>query len=360
MPTRERKIIHIDMDAFFASVEQLDNPKWKGVPIAVGGSGIRGVVSAASYEARKYGVRSAMSGIIAKKLCPNIIFVKPRFNRYKEISLQIRDIFIEYTSLVEPLSLDEAYLDVSDYPSATLIAKEIRDKIKEKTGLNSSAGISTNKFLAKIASDWNKPNGQKTISPNETLDFLEKLDVKKFHGIGEKTKMKMYQLGIYDGKDLKSQTKDFLIKNFGKAGGYYYYVSRGIHETPVKPKKNPKSIGSETTFEKNLSSELFLENKLKIISETLENRLLKNKLSGKTVTLKIKYSDFRIQTRSKTGNFYLSSKELIFEKAKELLYQKELINSVRLIGISINNLNLKRKSKRIYEIRKNSQLSLPF
>ena len=360
MSVRERKIIHIDMDAFFASVEQLDNPKLKGLPIAVGGSDNRGVVSAASYEARKYGIRSAMSGVIAKKLCPHIIFVKPRFNRYKEISIQIRDIFTDYTSLVEPISLDEAYLDVSDYPSATLIAKEIRNNIKEKTGLNSSAGISTNKFLAKIASDWNKPNGQMTISPDETLGFLEKLDVKKFHGVGEKTKLKMYQLGIYNGKDLKSHTKHFLINNFGKIGSYFYDVSRGIHEAPVKPKKIPKSIGSEKTFEKNLSSELFIEDKLKNISRILEKRLLHNKLSGRTITLKIKYSDFSSQTRSKTGNLYLSSKELIFEKAKQLLYQKELINSVRLIGISINNFNLIKKKKRLSIKRKNSQLSLQF
>ena len=360
MSVRERKIIHIDMDAFFASVEQLDNPKLRGLSIAVGGSGNRGVVSAASYEAREYGVRSAMSGVIAKKLCPQIVFVKPRFNRYKEISIQIRDIFTGYTSLVEPLSLDEAYLDVSDYPSATLVAKEIRNKIKEKIGLNSSAGISTNKFLAKIASDWNKPNGQKTISPDEIIGFLEKLDVKKFHGIGEKTKLKMYQLGIFNGKDLKSQSKDFLINNFGKTGTYFYDVSRGIHESPVKPEKIIKSIGSETTFEKNLSSELYIEEKLKIISEILEKRLLRNKLSGRTITLKIKYSDFSTQTRSKTGNLYLSSKELIFEKAKELLYQKDLVNSVRLIGISINNLNLIKKKKISSINMKNSQLCLPF
>tara|TARA_B100001109_G_scaffold220279_1_gene191214 strand:- start:758 stop:1840 length:1083 start_codon:yes stop_codon:yes gene_type:complete len=360
MTERERKIIHIDMDAFFASVEQLDNPKLKGLPIAVGGSGNRGVVSAASYEARKYGVRSAMSGIIAKKICPHIIFVKPRFERYKEISIQIRDIFNDYTSLVEPLSLDEAYLDVSDYPSGTLIAKEIRNKIKEKVGLNSSAGISTNKFLAKIASDWNKPNGQKTISPEEIIGFLEKLDVKKFHGVGEKTKLKMYQLGIFNGKDLKSKPKDFLINNFGKTGSYFYNVSRGIHKSPVKPQKTIKSIGSEKTFEKNLSSELYIEEKLKIISEILEKRLLRNKLSGRTITLKIKYSDFSTQTRRKTGDLYLSSKELIFEKAKDLLYQKALINSVRLIGISINNLNLLKKEKRPSIKRKNSQLSLPF
>ena len=358
MTLRIRKIIHIDMDAFFASVEQLDNPKLKGLPIAVGGSGNRGVVSAASYEARKYGVRSAMSGIIAKKLCPHILFLKPRFNRYKEISIQIRNIFNDYTSIVEPLSLDEAYLDVSDYPSATLIAKEIRNKIKEKIGLNSSAGISTNKFLAKIASDWKKPNGQKTISPDEIPDFLEKLDVKKFHGVGEKTKQKMYQLGIYNGKDLKAHTKDFLINNFGKIGSYFYDVSRGIHTAAVKPLKLPKSVGSETTFEKNLSSELFIEDKLKIISEILEKRLLQHKLSGRTITLKIKYSDFKTHTRSKTGSLYLSSKELIFEKAKELLYQKELINSVRLIGISINNFNLIKKKSSIK--RQNSQLSLPF
>ena len=251
------------MDAFFASVEQLDHPQWRGLALAVGGEGSRGVVSAASYEARKYGVRSAMSGIIAKKLCPHLIFTKPRFERYKEISDQIRDIFLEYTPLVEPLSLDEAFLDVSDYSSATLIAKEIRTKIKSKTGLTASAGISINKFLSKIASDWNKPDGQKTLPPENVIEFLESLDVKKFHGIGNKTKLKMYQLGIYTGKDLKEQTEGFLSKNFGKGGKYYYQVVRGIHNSPVKPQRIPKSIGVERTFEKNLSSELFLVEKLK-------------------------------------------------------------------------------------------------
>lgn len=355
----KRKIIHIDMDAFFASVEELDDPKLLGKAIAVGG-GSRGVVAAASYEARKFGVRSAMSSVIAQKLCPHLIFVKPRFERYKEISNQIRSIFLEYTPLVEPLSLDEAYLDVSEYPSATLVAEEIRRKIKKKTGLSASAGISINKFLAKIASDWNKPDGQKTLPPEEVLDFLERLDVKKFHGIGKKTKLKMYKLGIYTGKDLKAQTLEDLSSHFGKAGGYYYQVVRGIHLSPVKPHRTPKSVGAERTFEKNLSSELFLEDKLQNIAAILEKRLSKNKVAGKTITLKIKYSDFKQLTRSKTGSLYLSSKALIFEQAKELLYQEKLLNSVRLIGISISNLNTLKKKQEVKPLKEASQLCLPF
>ena len=353
------KIIHIDMDAFFASVEELDDPKLLGKAIAVGG-GSRGVVAAASYEARKFGVRSAMSSVIAQKLCPHLIFVKPRFERYKEISNQIRSIFLEYTPLVEPLSLDEAYLDVSEYPSATLVAEEIRRKIKKKTGLSASAGISINKFLAKIASDWNKPDGQKTLPPEEVLDFLERLDVKKFHGIGKKTKLKMYKLGIYTGKDLKAQTLEDLSSHFGKAGGYYYQVVRGIHLSPVKPHRTPKSVGAERTFEKNLSSELFLEDKLQNIAAILEKRLSKNKVAGKTITLKIKYSDFKQLTRSKTGTLYLSSQALIFEQAKELLYQEKLLNSVRLIGISISNLNTLKKKQEVKPLKEASQLCLPF
>lgn len=348
------------MDAFFASVEQLDHPQWRGRALAVGGEGSRGVVSAASYEARKYGVRSAMSGIIAKKLCPHLIFAKPRFERYKEISDQIRAIFIEYTPLVEPLSLDEAFLDVSDYSSATLVAEEIRTKIKSKTGLTASAGISINKFLAKIASDWNKPDGQKTLPPENIIEFLESIDVKKFHGIGKKTKLKMYQLGIYTGKDLKEKTEEFLFKHFGKGGKYYYQVVRGFHNSPVKPHRTPKSVGVERTFEKNLSSEFFLEEKLKNIAENLEMRLSKNKLAGRTITLKIKYSDFKQQTRSKTGNLYLSNKDLILERVKELLYKEKLSNSVRLIGISISNLNAVKKENKVKPLIKISQLSLPF
>lgn len=357
----QRKIIHVDMDAFYASVEQLDHPEWRGKALAVGGGGDRGVVAAASYEARKYGVRSAMNGQRARELCPHLIFTKPRFERYKEISNTIRTIFLEYTPLVETLSLDEAYLDVSEYTSATLLAKEIRVKIYEKTKLTASAGISINKFLAKISSDWNKPNGQKTLPPEEIISFLECLDVKKFHGIGKKTKLKMYHFGIYTGKDLKSKSLSFLTKHFGKAGEYYYKAVRGIHNSQVKPHINPKSVGIEHTFSSNLSSELFLEEKLKKLAENLEKRIQKNKVSGKTLTLKIKYSDFVKQTRSRTGKLYISSKELIFEEAKTLLYQDKLLNSVRLIGISLTNLNtkkLKQKSKKI--ILKNEQLSLPF
>ncbi len=356
----QRKIIHIDMDAFYASVEQLDYPHLRGLALAVGGSSYRGVVTAASYEARSFGVRSAMSGILAKKLCPHLIFAKPRFERYKEISDQIQAIFLEYTSMVEPLSLDEAFLDVSDYPSATLVAEEIRAKIKDKTGLTASAGISINKFLSKIASDWNKPNGQKTLPPEEVLEFLESLDVKKFHGIGKKTKLKMYQLGIYTGRDLKEQTEAYLTKYFGKAGKYYFKVVRGIHDSPVKPERVPKSVGVERTFEKNLSSELFLEDKLRSLAENLEIRLSKKKLAGKTITLKIKYSDFNQQTRSKTGSLYLSNKDLIFKKVKKLLYQEKLSNSVRLIGISVSNLNTLKRENKVKRLKFVAQLSLPF
>jgi DNA polymerase IV len=361
LPLDQRKIIHIDMDAFFASVEQLDHPEWRGKALAVGGDGNRGVVAAASYEARKFGVRSAMNGRRAKELCPHLIFTKPRFDRYKEISETIRAIFLEYTPLVEPLSLDEAYLDVSEYPSATLIAEEIRIKIESQTHLTASAGISINKFLAKIASGWNKPNGQKTLPPNEVISFLESLDVKKFHGIGKKTKLKMYHLGIYTGKDLKRQSDSFLTKHFGKAGSYYYHVVRGIHNSVVKPHRIPKSVGIERTFSSNLTSELFLEEKLKELAENLDKRLKKNKVAGKTLTLKIKYSDFIQQTRSKTGNLYLSNKDLILEEAKNLLYQEKLLNSVRLIGISLSNLNVNKvKKPPSKKMLKSEQLSLPF
>lgn len=356
-----RKIIHIDMDAFFASVEQLDHPQWRGKPLAVGGGSERGVVAAASYEARKFGVRSAMNGRRAKELCPHLIFAKARFERYKELSETIRALFLEYTPLVEPLSLDEAYLDVSDYPSATLIAEEIRKKIKAKTQLTASAGISTNKFLAKIASDWNKPDGQKTLPPEEIIPFLESLDVKKFHGIGQKTKLKMYHLGIYTGKDLKAHSLSFLHAHFGKSGAYYYNVVRGIHNSPVKPHRTPKSVGIERTFSSNLSSELFLEDKLKELAHSLAQRVKKNSLSGKTLTLKIKYSDFVQQTRSKTGKFYIATYELILEEAIKLLYQEKLQNSVRLIGLSLSNLNTKKtKEPSPKKIPKWEQLSLPF
>lgn len=360
-----RKIIHVDMDAFYASVEQLDFPELQGKPIAVGGSSDRGVVAAASYEARKFGVRSAMSGKLAKKLCPDLIFVKTRFDRYKEISEKIRAVFYEFTNLVEPLSLDEAYLDVTtnfkNNPSATLIATEIRRRIKEKTGLNASAGISVNKFIAKVSSDINKPNGQKTIEPDEVLTFLERLDIRKFYGIGKKTQEKMYQLGIFTGADLKEKELSFLEEHFGKSGTHYYSIVRGIHLSKVSPSKIQKSLGAERTFSENISSEIYLMEKLKSIAEEVERRLKKSNVAGKTITLKIKYSDFRVHTRSKTLVLYISSASLILEEAKSLLFQEKLKNSVRLVGISLSSLNNEKKERKpIPHQKTSSQLRLPF
>ena len=338
-----RKIIHVDMDAFYASVEQMDNPELKGKPVAVGGSSKRGVVSAASYEARKFGVRSAMSSVLAKLNCPELIFVNPRFDRYKEISQQVRAIFYDYTNMVEPLSLDEAYLDVTENkkgnPSATLIARDIRERIYKEVGLTASAGISINKFIAKVASDYNKPNGQKTVNPENVKAFLELLDIRKFYGIGKVTAEKMYQLGIFTGKDLKSKSLEFLETHFGKSGKYYFFVVRGIHNSEVKSNRIRKSLAAERTFNENLSSEIFMIEKLNHITKEVSRRLEQNNVAGKTVTLKIKYSDFTLQTRSKTLPYFISDKAIILEQAKLLLYQEKLKNSVRLLGISISNLN---------------------
>ncbi|MCB0399285.1 MAG: DNA polymerase IV [Winogradskyella sp.] len=361
-----RKIIHVDMDAFYASVEQMDYPELKGKPIAVGGGGKRGVISAASYEARRFGVKSAMSGRLAERLCPQLIFVRPRFDRYKEISNRIRKIFYDYTDLVEPLSLDEAYLDVTEnkigLPSATLIAKEIRQRIFSEVGLTASAGISVNKFIAKVASDYNKPNGQKTVNPEDVLQFLEDLDIRKFYGVGKVTAEKMYQKGIFTGKDLKSKTLEYLDNNFGKSGRYYYYVVRGIHNSEVKPNRIRKSLAAERTFNENLSSEIFMLEKLNHIAQEVSKRLEKSRVAGKTITLKIKYSDFTLQTRSKTLPYYISDKSIILETAKELLYQEKLNNSVRLLGISLSNLNTDKdkESKQITEDKKSVSVQLKF
>ena len=331
------------MDAFYASVEQMDNPELQGIPLAVGGGGERGVVAAASYEARKFGVRSAMSGVLARKNCPHLTFVKPRFTRYKEISTQIRAIFNQYTDLVEPLSLDEAYLDVTknkkNFPSATILAQEIRQQIYNEVGLHASAGISINKFVAKIASDVNKPNGQKTVPPEEVLAFLEALDIKKFYGVGKVTASKMYNLGIFTGKDLKEKSSEFLTEHFKKSGKHYFDIVRGIHLGEVKPDRTRKSVAAEHTFNTNLTSEIYMLEKLEIIAEELSGRLLKPNISGKTITLKIKYSDFTIQTRSKTLPYFVKDKSVLLEQAKDLLYQEEMHESVRLLGISLSNLN---------------------
>jgi len=354
MPTY-RKIIHIDMDAFYASVEQMDNPALRGKAIAVGGSENRGVVAAASYEARKFGVRSAISGVLAKKYCPEIIFVRPRFDRYKEISGKIHKIFHEYTDLVEPLSLDEAYLDVTQNkkgnPSASLLAQEIRSRILSEVGLTASAGISVNKFVAKIASDINKPNGQKTVNPDEIIPFLEDLPIRKFYGVGKVTTEKMYQLGIFTGADLKTKSVEFLEKHFGKSGGFYYNVVRGIHNSEVKPSRITKSVAAEHTFDVNLSSEIFMLEQLERIATSLEKRLKRHNISGKTVTLKIKYSDFTQQTRSKTLPYFISDKSLILETVEELLYQERMKDSVRLLGISLSNLNTEEKKAVVVQLK---------
>ena len=353
-----RKIIHVDMDAFYASVEQLDHPEWRGKPLVVGGNEARGVVAAASYEARKFGIHSAMSSALAAKKCPQLIFAKPRFDRYKEISLQIREIFYEYTDLVEPLSLDEAFLDVTEnkmgLKSAILIARQIREKIKSKTGLNASAGISYNKFLAKTASDLNKPNGQAVILPEEAEAFLEKLPIGKFFGIGKVTAEKMQKLGIHSGKDLKEYSLQFLTKKFGKSGLHYFNIVRGIHLSEVQPHRVRKSLSAENTFEKDLISLKEMENQLYPIFEELMRRIEKSGIKGRTITLKLKYSDFTLQTRSKTLEQY-PEKGMIWLIGLELLRQEEIPKPVRLLGLGISNLNITEEQEFL-----GSQLKIPF
>jgi DNA polymerase-4 len=330
------------MDAFFASVEQLDYPELRGKPIAVGGSEKRGVVAAASYEARKFGVRSAMSSALAKRKCPELIFVPHHFDRYKEVSKQIREIFLHYTDLVEPLSLDEAFLDVTDnrygHNSATEIASEIRQRIFEDTGLTASAGISINKFMAKIGSDINKPNGQKTIKPAEVIPFLETLSINKFFGVGKVTAKKMNSWGIYNGYQLKQHTAEFLTQHFGKSGIHFYNIVRGIQHSEVKPNRIRKSVGTERTFSENKYEQADIIAALDKIAVETEKRMLSSKSKGKTITVKIKYNDFTVQTRSRTINKYIDSKADIWPVALELLEQEELPLPIRLLGISLSNL----------------------
>lgn len=329
------------MDAFYASVEQRDNPDLQGKPIAVGGSKERGVVAAASYEARKFGVRSAMPSSLAFKKCPDIIFVKPRFEVYQEVSKQIREIFHEYTDLVEPLSLDEAYLDVTynkmNIDFAMDVAWEIKLKIKERTGLVASAGISYNKFLAKIASDYNKPDGYYIITPKKALSFMEKLPIEKFFGIGKVTAEKMKARNIIYGLNLKKQSLADLTKWYGKAGKYYYNVVRGIDNRPVNPDRIRKSVGAERTFETDYYDIEELKTQLSRVSEILIERVNKSKKKGKTITLKIKYSDFNQITRSKTLENAIVTSEFL-EMGNRLLEDvKDLDRGVRLIGLTLSN-----------------------
>ena len=340
---RIRKIIHVDMDAFYASVEQRDDPSLRGKPVAVGGSAARGVVAAASYEAREYGVRSAMPSVTAKRRCPDLIFVKPRFDVYRAVSAQIREIFAEHTDLIEPLSLDEAYLDVSSnkqgIPVATEVAQIIRDRIKEVTGLNASAGISYCKFLAKMASDLNKPNGQAVITPARGPQFVAELAVKKFHGVGPATAAKMERLGILTGADLREKSPEYLLEHFGKSGDWYYRISRGIDNRPVQPNRERKSIGAEDTFDKDIFSLDQAKAEIVALSAKVWRSCEAKGLTGRTVTLKVKYADFRQITRSRTiDRPVLDTGEMAFIASTLLERMLPAEKGIRLLGVTLSSL----------------------
>jgi DNA polymerase-4 len=339
-----RKIIHIDMDAFYASVEQRDHPEYRGKAIAVGGSpeGRGGVVATASYEARKFGVRSAMPSKRALQLCPEIIFVRPRFDVYKDVSRRIREIFSRHTDIIEPLSLDEAFLDVTadkqQIGSAIEIAKLIKQAIREELQLTASAGVSVNKFVAKIASDLNKPDGLTFIGPSSIEEFMEKLPVEKFFGVGKVTAEKMKRMGLHTGADLKRLSENDLKQHFGKPGAFYYRIVRGIDDREVQPHRETKSLGAEDTFPYDLTKaeEMFAE--LEKIAVTVHERLKRYGLRGRTITLKIKYSDFRQITRNQSFPFPVGDFDKILDTAKQLLLATEPEDKpVRLLGISLSN-----------------------
>jgi len=336
-----RKIIHIDMDAFFASIEQRDNEAFRGRPLAVGGSGSRGVVAAASYEARKFGVHSAMSSQLAVKKCPHLIFTPPRFHVYKEVSNQIRSIFLEYTDLVEPLSLDEAFLDVTtnhkNIPYAIDVAKEIKQKILERTQLTASAGISINKFLAKIASDYNKPDGLYVIGPKRAENFTETLKIERFFGIGKKTAERMHAMQIYTGLDLKQKSEEFLVQQFGKFGRLYYLNARGIDNRIVNPNHVRKSLGAERTFLEDTDDLTILHAELEKVADDLFRRMNRTAFKGKTITLKVKFSNFSTISRSKTLPSPPENYSFLLQTAKELLDHVPLELKIRLIGLSVKN-----------------------
>ena len=338
-----RKIIHVDMDAFFASVEQRDNPARRGKPVAVGGSSGRGVVAAASYEARKFGVRSAMPSLTAKRLCPNLIFCKGRFDAYREVSGQIRAIFREFTPHVEPLSLDEAYLDVTDdllgIGSATRIAELIRRRIREQTRLTASAGVSYNKFLAKLASDQNKPDGLCVIRPGEGAAFVQGLPVRRFHGVGPRSAEKMAKLGIETGADLAAKDIAWLREHFGSFADYLYRAARGIDLRPVRANRIRKSLGSERTFFEDLSSGAALREALDNIVDIVWDSIAERQLRGRTVTLKMKYNDFRIATRARSLPHPVADKPEFARTARALLdEQLPLPLPIRLMGLTLSNL----------------------
>ncbi|OHD64179.1 MAG: DNA polymerase IV [Spirochaetes bacterium RBG_13_51_14] len=340
-----RKIIHIDMDAFYASVEQRNNPSLKGKPVIVGGDPhSRGVVAACSYEARKYGIHSAMASSMAYRLCPSAIFISGNFDEYISVSEQIREIFNEYTDLVEPSSLDEAYLDVTENKmgcqSATLIAQEIRKKIYDKIQLTASAGVSYCKFLAKVASDFRKPNGITVITPDDAPDFIGRLPIGKFHGIGKVTEKKMLELGIKTGADLKKVSRDAMTRMFGRAGEYYYDIARGLDDSPVEPDWVRKSLGKEITLDKDIDDVDGMIGVLKSLAGRVTRSLQEDEAKGRTVTLKVKFADFTSITRSITTADHIDSCDIILMHATNLLAKTEAgVKKVRLLGISISNLD---------------------
>lgn len=342
-PPPMRKIIHVDMDAFFASVEQRDDPALRGRPVAVGGGSERGVVAAASYEARRYGVRSAMASVTARRRCPELIFVKPRFEVYREVSNQIRAIFRDYTPLVEPLSLDEAYLDVTEdlkgIGIATRIAQEIRARIEADTGLTASAGVSYNKFLAKLASDQNKPDGLCVIPPAKGEAFVASLPVRRFHGVGPKTAEKMARLGIETGADLRAQSLPWLERHFGSSGGYYHDLARAICHRTVKPNRDRKSIGAEDTFFTDLTDPEAMAAELARIADTIWGRIGERPIAGRTVVLKMKYQDFRIVTRSHSLPRPVAGRDEFLEVGLGLLTRLVPVEKpVRLLGLTLAGL----------------------
>lgn len=343
------------MDAFYASIEQRDNPEYRGKPLAVGYAGERGVVAAASYEARRYGVRSAMSSRMALKKCPFLIFTPGRFEVYREVSNRIMEIFLDYTDLVEPLSLDEAYLDVTvnhkNMPSATIIAREIKQRIKETTGLTASAGVSVNKFLAKIASDYDKPDGLFVVTDKQAEAFVEGLCIEQFWGVGRVTAEKMHRLGIRTGADLKQLSEEDLVRHFGKAGRLYYMNARGEDDREVTPERVRKSIGAENTYMNDISNMEELLTNLHDIAEEVWRRVSKRDFAGRTVTLKVKFHDFEQITRSRTLNGFVDDFDLLWETAHDLLTHLDMRDkSVRLMGITVSNIQ-EIESYNAYQLR---------
>ncbi len=344
MEHTERKIIHVDMDQFFAAVEQRDNPSLRGKPVAVGWDAERGVVSTASYEARRFGVHSALSIQVAKRLCPQLIIVEPHFQQYKEVSMQIRDIFHDYTDLIEPLSLDEAFLDVTmthnkkGIPLAVDIARDIKQRILDTTGLTASAGVSYCKFLAKIASDWRKPNGLTVVHPDRALDFISQLRVERIWGVGEKTAAKMHRMGIFTGADLRRLSLSHLTQEFGKMGGIFYDFARGIDPRPVVSEWERKSVSCERTFETDIADPEEVTLQLSYAVNELERRIAKSKFEGRTLTLKVKFHDFQQITRSITVNNILHTQEDIMPLAQELMSEVQyLSHPIRLLGLGVSN-----------------------